>query len=534
MDTYEYIDKTGKKSTVKAGTAADALKIATNIDPKSGVALVSPYVSSLNTTKEEPRTEPAVISSQSGKDILDSEKKNQEKDMERIRMGQLREKENPSSYDNSKSYSYDEAKSAGIDFNTASFDPKSGRFIPSAEDSSATDDAQYKSDIDEIDRVFGNQEDMFDDAQKSVLSSIKGIYRQLAEETRETNKRSLASFQNLGIREGTARYAGAINQGILGSEERAGLKRLEDLAVKETSAIASAQQAYADKKYTLFADKRAELTKIREARQKDIEKIRDIALKRKEAAETAKIQASRDNAVAGLLSQGITDPKEILSTLNQTDFSGESGGFTAEEIKKSIKNLTGDTEGLSAEFKDYFALKNMGALPESISRLPENQQIMAWKNLMKTTKGTGSGGVTNVFTRAEAIKEGLPISVVGMSEDEVLGSLEAETPPAWFIEKAKHDYPNIRPYSAGLLWSEFRQKQLEKFYNPEDGEEKLTTDEKSVENNTNRAKRYFQSAYGNQVSEEDITALADQVQFYIDGGMSYSKAIEQVIEDASE
>ena len=67
--------------------------------------------------------------------------------------------------------------------------------------------------------------------------------------------------------------------------------------------------------------------------------------KQNEEYEKQAIQSSRDNAVGDLLTQGITDPKQLLDYLNFYDDGTPTGGdFTAEEITKTIKNLMPELE----------------------------------------------------------------------------------------------------------------------------------------------------------------------------------------------
>lgn len=480
------------------------------------------------------RTPVTTISNQSGKKIVDQYSVDQSGDEEKIRIAN--EKANTDTLalkslgknKNPQGFSFDEAKELGLDLNNAKYDPLSNTYSPLDGDTSISDkNKQSKRDLEEIDRVFSSQEKMLDSATNAVINSIKGTYKALAAETAEANNRAMKSYEMFGVREGGQRYAGEVQQGILNAETRAGLRRLEEIAAKEASEIAGAKTALASQKYSLFVKKREEIKTLREKRQEEIDKLQEEAKKKREEFEQTKAQASRDSAVADLLTQGITDPKQMLEFLNFTEDGEQVGDFTAEEVAKSMKALSpdGNIEKLSGNIRDYFILKENGSLPSNISTLPPDQQLNAWMSFVKPVKATGTGGAKNKITVAEAKSNNLPLSVVGMSEDDILGSMYESVPPNWFVEKLSRELRmSVGPEKAQTTWDEYRESFIEDF----------ETDTKVSEatDYTERAKGYFQSAYGDALDDESLQTLADYVQSYVEGGMTYAKAVEKVIEDA--
>ena len=67
-----------------------------------------------------------------------------------------------------------------------------------------------------------------------------------------------------------------------------------------------------------------------------------LATKMQTASDQA-VQAKRDSAVANLVAQGVTDPTQLLETLN-TDANGNiTGDFTADEISKTLAAIQKNT-----------------------------------------------------------------------------------------------------------------------------------------------------------------------------------------------
>ncbi len=382
--TYTYVDQTGGSKTFEGDDDSNvALKsLPTDADSHSGI-FAGPV---------------SVLSSNAGKDALTSAQDQHAEDMARTNANgsstQTKSKDKKNS--GVTTYTYDEIKNLGIDMNNVDYDPETTSFRMKSESEIQTPEMlekneilkQSKKDMDEISSIFDKQMRMMDSATAAVIESLHGTYAQRAKEQAEMNKRQLAETNTFGIRTGGSRYAGEVNQGILNAEERAGMERLDKIAAAQAAAVAQAQQALADKKYSIFVDKRNEVSKLKKEAQDRIIKLQEAAQKKKEADTKAKIQASRDSAIAGILKQGVTDPVKILDFLNYKEDGTPTGGdFTAKEVADTVKSLApeGNIKSLSGETRNYFILKDIpGALPKSITSLPEDQQLTAYLKLQKT------------------------------------------------------------------------------------------------------------------------------------------------------
>lgn len=306
-----------------------------------------------------------------------------------------------------------------------------------------------------------------------IISSIHSQYNQLRGELQKGFERSGRSLTTSGMRTGLNRYAP-------GSAEALQIGLLEDYtdklgeyASKEASAISEARNTYASGQYTKFNNAMNTLEKIRDDKAstlKDINKTIQDAITETRKAER---QASRDEAISGLIAQGITDPKQILNYLNSYDDGTPTGGnFTAKEINDALKNLApgGDIEKLTGETKNFYIRKSMGDLPEDIKALPEDQQLFSYLAREAAATRVGEKDRNDVFTLQEvlAARKGgmdIPLSLAGMSQVDFEESLSSDTPPEWFREKLAGQL-EIDPKVANIIelnspavkraWEEYR------------------------------------------------------------------------------
>ena len=291
-------------------------------------------------------------------------------------------------------------------------------------------------------------------------NSIKEQYGRLRTDMEKANKQRAGTIATMGIRGGTSRYAGGVEMGIEGEELRQAAGRIADINAREASAISAARTAYRTGKFSEFNTQVTALENLRTSKQKELETVnKTLADARKKFEETT-MRASRDSAVAGIVAQGITDATQILGYLNFDEQGKQVGDFTAKEVGDALKNISPGAElkNLTGTVKEFYSLLGQGALPETITSLPEEDQFFAYLTLKKQAAGTGKNGSDNVITRSEADAWGLPKAVVGSSEKEVMDSLRVSKPPAWFMEKliieqGNDDYAETR-------WNEYRNKIL--------------------------------------------------------------------------
>lgn len=189
------------------------------------------------------------------------------------------------------------------------------------------------------------------DAQaKQALNSIQSKFAQRQQDQQRATESGLASIRqalNLG---GSSRYAPISSQGIISAAEQAGIRALSDLDAQEQEAIGEIKSAQQANDFQLLEKKLNLLENVRSEKAKATSKLQEeVRLK--------EMESSRDNALAGLVQQGVTDPVEILNYLNFDDAGNQIGDFTIAEVTGALKNLN-DITGSKGIGGTGFKLEN--------------------------------------------------------------------------------------------------------------------------------------------------------------------------------
>jgi len=210
-----------------------------------------------------------------------------------------------------------------------------------------------------------------DPALTSLLSSITSQWDARIKEMEKVNKSREGNVTTLGIRLGD-RYTGGkggMFGGIITEEESQGVQRIADLESKKQQALAAAKTAYSDQQWDRYAklvdvadkaykEQTDALTKLQESTEKEAKKI-----------EEQKIQSSRDEAIARLYDQGITDATDLLDFLNRDESGKKVGDFTLDEVSKALKILVPDEKltGASTDYKTFKLMQSTGEIPKDWS-----------------------------------------------------------------------------------------------------------------------------------------------------------------------
>lgn len=174
---------------------------------------------------------------------------------------------------------------------------------------------------------------------KESINALQEKFNQRQAQQEQSNASGLAQVKqalNLG---GSSRYAPVSSQGIVSAKEAQGIQALSALDAEEQSIIRDIKSAQTQNDYQLIEKKMGILENVRK------EKATARAELDKTFQET-EMQASRDNAISGLVAQGITDPVQMLDYLNFDESGKQVGDFTIKEVTtalKSLNELRGDT-----------------------------------------------------------------------------------------------------------------------------------------------------------------------------------------------
>lgn len=201
-------------------------------------------------------------------------------------------------------------------------------------------------------------------AQQGQIDALKAQADSLRKQQQATNQNFQGGIQTLAQRSGRSQYAPELAMGEIQQAVSDGLSKVQELDAKAAGAIAQMTQAFQQNNYEMvrtqyddyvkYADQKQEqIDKVAERTQKVVDKQNEIALK----AEQSRIQATRDSAVADLMNQVGNDPSTLLQYLNFDDKGNTIGDFTADEIAKTIKNLTLDEKLAPGSVGQWQALR---------------------------------------------------------------------------------------------------------------------------------------------------------------------------------
>lgn len=200
---------------------------------------------------------------------------------------------------------------------------------------------------------------------------------------------------------GSTKYA-ASTPGLMTTEQKGLAMNIASINAEENSILADAKAAHDNQDFQILQKKLDLLETKRKEKQALADKLNESVAADNKTTQAANAQAARDNSVATLVSQGVTDPNTLLQTLNTG-----GGNYSADEVSKTLKALTVSgtkPTDLPADVKTFEYIRDNYGLPADISALPANQQYFAYLKSVKaantapakatTTKKPASGETT--------------------------------------------------------------------------------------------------------------------------------------------
>lgn len=240
-----------------------------------------------------------------------------------------------------------------------------------------------------------------DGTTKASVDAIGQQYAQLIAAQTDINNRAASSRNAALLTGGTSRYAPDTASGIMQTQLSYGLQQIAKLDSDENTAIAAARQAQETGDSQLADKLISDAQTIRTNKQTVANQLNDALSKANADALTTQQQSNIDNAIAGQVQNGVTDPAAILQALTAAGMPATADQVAATLTSiltttgaASVKNLTGDV-------KNFTALQQAGTLPASIAALPQEQQLAAYIAMVHAAdKGTlqtalnNAGGLT--------------------------------------------------------------------------------------------------------------------------------------------
>lgn len=291
----------------------------------------------------------------------------------------------------------------------AEFDPNSNTYKDSTGTYGAgpqyVDNPNNDPDIAQTNSILDGLKASLDSSTLTQVNAIQSQYNSLIASQNQANSDAANDYSHYEtVTGGSRRSPLDAASGALVSATY-GIQQIAKLNSDEDSAIATVKTAQQNGDYQLMSKALDEVDSIRTAKQTAAQKVADTLSAANDAANTQKLAAAQDSAVAQLVGQGITDPAQVLKAMNDAGYD-----VTAAQVATSLKNLTPTADaGAAYKFTNTDVGKLIGAGLTStqiqavqdyyngkgdasaLSGLTSAQQAAVQTALVGKTAGTASG-----------------------------------------------------------------------------------------------------------------------------------------------
>jgi len=278
-----------------------------------------------------------------------------------------------------------------------------------------------------------------DSQTQAMIDQITQKYAQRISDQQKINAGYLGSTRVAGIMSGRDRYASELNDQILSNEETAGLQRIRDLEAERESLITQAKIARDDKARAATVDLANKLEQNRKDRQTAISDLYKSAIdfqklsldKAKEARQQAADNITNSKNIADNIAGSLVDQFDSL----KLDKAGQdklieeyanSYGVTPDFVVNAIKDFRRqESSALPQNIQEYNYMRdNYGYTGSPLDYYRSKKQAMS----------IASGASNPTITTSAVSRYGLPQSLVGMSQKEIILDTLVSKPPQWFIQ----------------------------------------------------------------------------------------------------
>lgn len=288
--------------------------------------------------------------------------------------------------------------------------------------------------------------------EQAAVDNLKSQFQTLisAQEAQNVVSSNVANVR--GFQKGAAEYDANFQVKTIGAIVSAGQAKVAELNGKMANAVATLTQSFKDNDIKAVRDAWAMYQDTAKERKDELQKTFDATQAAINKANEKIIQASRDSAIGGLIEQGVTDPAKLLDLVNFDEDGNQVGDFTADEVSNALTKLYKNTkvgEGALGLTKDEtiklygsgFNADEIQMLEKYVSENGYDDQLIAQltpkqkevlDNIFLPKKPTS--GVGDKLTLSEAKSLGLPVSLIGRSQEQIISDLQNSTPPKWFVD----------------------------------------------------------------------------------------------------
>jgi len=197
-----------------------------------------------------------------------------------------------------------------------------------------------------------------DSATQGVIQGLTSQFEQRRTELLDLNRRQQALVTTSQMRSGGSKYTPEISQGVIGTEEAAGISRLNSLEQSYRQAVAEAQAAGQQKKFELMYKTWEKVNELDTKRREELKELQKTVDERNAKIREKLNEAIRDSAIADLFAHGVTDVYEALDYLNFDDKGNQVGDFTAKEVAEAYGRLNPDRtsiQGIATKLSSFDA-----------------------------------------------------------------------------------------------------------------------------------------------------------------------------------
>ncbi len=175
-----------------------------------------------------------------------------------------------------------------------------------------------------------------DSTSAALIQNIQTQYQNLIAKQQDTNTRGEASLNQTLLMGGSSRYAQLSATGAGTSMVSAGLDKISTLQSQETDAVLKAQQAQQSGDMDVLNKQMAIYDEIRQQKQAEATKLNEALVAQNQ-------QATKDKAIASVLSSGITSPTDIVNKLSDLGYTN----ISAKDVADTVANLTPDAKAVT-------------------------------------------------------------------------------------------------------------------------------------------------------------------------------------------
>lgn len=309
-------------------------------------------------------------------------------------------------------YSDGSAVPAPVD---AEFDPNTNQWKDASGSYSTApqfvDNPDNDPDVAQTNALFASMKANLDSTTLQQVNAIQQQYDMLRASQQDVNNRADSARTTLNLKAGTTQFAPLDAAGTALAQTSFGLQQIAKLDADENNAIAQVRAAQQSGNFELMSKALDTVQAARTAKQAAAQKVNDQLSAANAAVIKNKQQVAQDNAVGQLISQGVTNPADVLKALNDAGYN-----VTADQVATSLKSLqttktTGDT------YK--FANTDVGSLLGAGLTMKQIQDAQDYYN------GNGSGDVFTNMTPAQ--RAAVQTALVGKTATKVTGGAKTYT-----------------------------------------------------------------------------------------------------------